>query len=198
MLGDLLATESLEPGSVRPLGNRNDRGAPWGLYPCAGDDQWVTICVRHDHDWEGLLAAMGDPSWAADPKLATVDGRRAAHDEIDERLKAWTAELTKDEATAALQAQGVPSGPMLTATNQLDDPHFNARGYPHPIMQQDLGPITLDGPAFQATLMAEPFIAQAPRVGEHTRLICTELLGLSDAEIDALFAAGVLEGPRDA
>jgi crotonobetainyl-CoA:carnitine CoA-transferase CaiB-like acyl-CoA transferase len=197
MLGDLLAKESLEPGTVKPMGNRNDRGAPWGLYPCAGDDQWVAICVRGDHDWEGLQAAMGSPAWAAVPALASLDGRRAAHDEIDEHLRAWTSGLTKDDVTAALQAQGVPSGPMLTATNQLDDAHFNARGYARPVQQQDLGPITFDGPAFGATLMAEPFIAQAPRLGEHTRVICSELLGLSSDEIDALFAAGVLEGPRE-
>ena len=50
MLGDLLARAGLEPGSVHPMGNRSERGAPWGTYPCAGEERWVTITVRHDDE----------------------------------------------------------------------------------------------------------------------------------------------------
>ena len=38
---------------------------------------------------------------------------------------------------------------MLTGTDQLDDPHFAARGYARWIEQQDLGRIALEGPAFR-------------------------------------------------
>jgi crotonobetainyl-CoA:carnitine CoA-transferase CaiB-like acyl-CoA transferase len=85
---------------------------------------------------------------------------------------------------------------MLTATDQLDDPHFAARGYPRPIVQPDLGPITMEGPAFRATGMADAFIGPAPKLGEHTRDIARDLLGLDDGEIDRLLAAGVLEQPK--
>jgi crotonobetainyl-CoA:carnitine CoA-transferase CaiB-like acyl-CoA transferase len=43
--------------------------------------------------------------------------------------------------------------------------------------------------------MAPPRIEQAPRLGEHTRTICRELLGYDDAEIDRLMAAGAIEEP---
>ena len=86
---------------------------------------------------------------------------------------------------------------MLTGTDQLDDPQLLSRGYPRTIEQQDQGPITFEGPCWRATGMADANIFQAPRLGEHTREIGRELLGLSDAEIDRLLAAGVLEGPRE-
>ena len=84
---------------------------------------------------------------------------------------------------------------MLTATDQLDDPHFTARGYARWAEQQDLGRIAFEGPCFRGSGMLDADIRQAPRLGEHTRELCREL-GLSDAEIERLLASGALEEPR--
>ena len=51
----------------------------------------------------------------------------------------------------------------------------------------------LEGPAWVAPAMAGPVTFPAPGLGEHTRAIATDLLGLDDAEIDRLIADGVLE-----
>jgi crotonobetainyl-CoA:carnitine CoA-transferase CaiB-like acyl-CoA transferase len=193
VLGDLLCKAGIEPGSVKPQGNRNERGAPWGAYPCAGDDQWCVITIRDDAEWQRLRAALGDPEWARDPKLATAAGRLARQDALDAGLAAWTRTLPKYDVAAKLQQHGVPCGPMLTSTDQLDDPHFAARGYARWTEQQDIGRISMEGPCFQATGMADADIRQAPRLGEHTREIARTLLGLADAEIDRLVAAGALE-----
>ena len=48
------------------------------------------------------------PAWASDAALATVDGRRARADELDERIGEWTASRTKDDVAAACQARGCP------------------------------------------------------------------------------------------
>jgi crotonobetainyl-CoA:carnitine CoA-transferase CaiB-like acyl-CoA transferase len=50
-----------------------------------------------------------------------------------------------------------------------------------------------EGPAFHATSIAEPIVAPAPGLGEHTREICRTLLGIDEAEISKLVAEGVLE-----
>ncbi len=198
LLGDLLLKAGLEPGSVRPMGNRSERGAPWGAYPCAGEQQWCVINVRDDDDWQRLRAALGDPEWARDAALSTADGRFEAHDAIDARLAEWTGERDKRVVERLLQEHGVPAAAMLTGSEQLDDPQLLARGYPRTIEQQDQGPITLEGPCWHATGMADANIFQAPRLGEHTREICVELLGMEDAEVDRLLASGALEGPLEA
>jgi crotonobetainyl-CoA:carnitine CoA-transferase CaiB-like acyl-CoA transferase len=195
MLGDLMLKAGLEPGSVGPMGNRSERGAPWGAYPCAGQDQWCVISVRDDADWARLRRALGDPAWAGSPELQTAAGRFAAHDAIDAQLGAWTRTLDKYELTRKLQDAGVPAAPMLTAMGMLDDPHYKARGFGRPIQQQDLGYIAMEGPAFRATGMSDVRIFQAPRVGEHTREICRTLLGMTEAEIERLIADGALEVP---
>ena len=66
-------------------------------------------------------------------------------------------------------------------------------GFPVEIAQPVLGPIVLEGPSWHADAMHPAIIGPAPRIGEHTRAVCAELLGLDEATIDALFASGVLE-----
>jgi crotonobetainyl-CoA:carnitine CoA-transferase CaiB-like acyl-CoA transferase len=193
MLGDLIAAEGVTAGSVVPLGNRSEVGTPWGLYRCDGEEQWAAITCRSDADWQGLVAAMDNPAWAGDTALATVDGRRARADELDERIGEWTAHRTKDDVAAACQRQGVPGAPMLTGAEQVSDAQFEARGFAVKIDQPGVGPLWLDGAAFRGEHMAGPDVHQAPELGEHTRTIARELLGRDDAEIDRLLAAGILE-----
>jgi crotonobetainyl-CoA:carnitine CoA-transferase CaiB-like acyl-CoA transferase len=193
MLGDLIAAEGVAAGSVVPMGNRSEVGSPWGLYRCAGDEQWAAITCRSDADWQGLVRAMGDPAWAGDADLATEAGRRARADELDERIGEWTASRSKDDVAAACQAEGVPAAPMLTGAEQVSDPHYEARGFAVKIDQPGVGPLWLDGAAFRGEHMEGPDVHQAPELGEHTRQIARDLLGHDDDEIDRLLAAGILE-----
>jgi crotonobetainyl-CoA:carnitine CoA-transferase CaiB-like acyl-CoA transferase len=193
MLGDLIAAEAVVAGSVVPMGNRSEAGSPWGLYRCAGEEEWVAITCRHDDDWRDLAAAMGDPRWAADPSLATAEARRARADEVDERIRVWTAAQTKDAVAAACQHAGVPAAPMLTGSEMTTDAQYVAREFAVTIDQPGVGPLVLDGAAFRGEHMVGPSISPAPDLGEHTRSIALDLLGRDDAEIDRLLAAGVLE-----
>ena len=193
MLGDLIAAEGVEPGSVVPMGNRSEVGAPWGLYRCAGEEEWLAITCRDDPDWRGLVAAMGSPTWATDAAYAGVEGRRARADEIDARIGEWTAAQSKDAVAHACQAQGVPAAPMLTGAEMTTDAQYVARRFAVQIDQPGVGPLVLDGAAFRGARMAGPDIRRAPDLGEHTRQIARDQLGLDDDEIDRLLVAGVLE-----
>ena len=188
VMGDLLACESLQAGSVRPQGNRRDRGAPWGFFACEGEDQWVAICCRSDAEWAALAGLIS----LDDPALATLEGRRQREDQVDEAVSVWTATLSKHSVTEACLTAGVPAGPMLTSGEQLQDPHLAARGYLVELDQPPIGVMTFEGPAFAATGMADADIRPAPGLGEHTHQIVAEF-GLDEAAIDDLIARGILE-----
>jgi crotonobetainyl-CoA:carnitine CoA-transferase CaiB-like acyl-CoA transferase len=79
------------------------------------------------------------------------------------------------------------------ARDQLHDPHYQVRGYGDWVEQQGLGWMSFEGPAFRATGIASTPTFQAPLVGEHTREIARDLLGLDSAEIDRNIADGILE-----
>jgi crotonobetainyl-CoA:carnitine CoA-transferase CaiB-like acyl-CoA transferase len=175
------------------MGNRSEVGAPWGLYRCAGEEEWLAITCRDDADWQGLVAAMGSPTWATHAACAGVEGRRARADEIDARIGEWTAAQSKDAVAHACQAQRVPAAPMLTGAEMTTDAQYVARGFAVQIDQPGVGPLVLDGAAFRGARMAGPDIRRAPDLGEHTRQIARDQLGLDDDEIDRLLVAGVLE-----
>ena len=188
VMGDLLARESLQAGSVSPQGNRRDHGAPWGFFGCDGEDQWVAICCRTDAEWVALAALIG----VDDPTLASVDARREREDELEQAVSAWTGTMSKHSVTEACLAAGVPAGPMLTSGEQLQDPHLAARGYLVELDQPPIGVMTFEGPAFTATGMAGADIRPAPGLGEHTREIIAEM-GLDEAAVGDLIARGILE-----
>jgi len=191
LLASLFAEEARAPGSVRPAGNRSERGAPWGVYPCAGVQRWCAITCRSDDEWERLRAAIGAPGL---PPWATVEGRRADHDALDKHIAAWTSERSDREAMEALQAHGVAAGMMVYPSDMPGDPHLIARGYIRPVEQPGMGTLLVEGPAFTGTELADVRIGPAPRLGEHTREICAAL-GLAPGEVDDLVERGALFAP---
>jgi crotonobetainyl-CoA:carnitine CoA-transferase CaiB-like acyl-CoA transferase len=193
LIGDLLLKEHLTPGSVQPDGNDDERGAPWGVFRCAGHEEWAVICVRDDAEWRRLLVAMGSPTGAE--RWARADDRLADRSGVNAFVETWTSTHTPYEVQAAAQANGVVAAAMLSVLQQFDDPHLVSRGFFVPVDQQGSGPLLFEGPAFVATGMEPPRIEQAPLLGEHTREICNEVLGYDDAEIDRLMAAGAIEEP---
>jgi crotonobetainyl-CoA:carnitine CoA-transferase CaiB-like acyl-CoA transferase len=140
-----------------------------------------------------LCDVIGAAAWTDDDAYATAEPRLANADALDQEISAWTAGIAKDDVAAQLQARGVPAVPMLTGTDMGTHPHYLAHEFAITIDQQELGPMVLDGAAFHGDLMVGPDVRPAPAIGEHTRRLATTLLGLTDAEVDALLASGALE-----
>jgi crotonobetainyl-CoA:carnitine CoA-transferase CaiB-like acyl-CoA transferase len=193
MLADVMLKASLEPGSVGPQGNHNPRCAPWGIYPCAGNERWCAITIRNDDDWLRFRSAIGDPEWARASEYETSPGRIEARAEIDRLVIEWTSARTDREVTDVLQRAGVPAGFMLYASDMQTDPHLIARDYLQQVEQPGVGAMIFEGPAFHATSIPEPIVAPAPALGEHTREICRTILAMPEAEVSKLIADGVLE-----
>jgi crotonobetainyl-CoA:carnitine CoA-transferase CaiB-like acyl-CoA transferase len=175
------------------MGNSSECGAPWGAYPCEGEDEWCVVNVRSDREWRSLCEAMGDPEWALPARYDAVEGRRGAEREIDAGIAAWTRERKAVDVMHTFQARGIPAGVVAHPAHQLADRHLAERGYYRVLDQTALGEISAEGMGFRGTRLPEPRLSSAPLLGEHTRPVCRELLGLSDGEIDALIAEGVLE-----
>ena len=198
LMADLFALESLAPGSVRPIGNTSIRGAPWSCLPCAGDDEWCVVNVRSDAEWGRLRQAIGAPEWAADPALDTAEGRMSRREAIDEALTVWTSTREPREVMETLQAAGVPAGIVAHPAHHLSDPQLWHRGYPKLVVQPEYESIVVEGPPFLGSDLPQPIVGPAPLLGEHTRQVAREILGLSNDEIQALIDEGIIEDPPQA
>src|SRR5262249_23719946 len=107
-----LASSLGHPEAVEPRGSASQRGVPWSVYPCDGDDEWCVIAVGSDDEWRRLKDELGNPEWAAAPALETVAGRTAERELIDHRLAEWTATFAPRQLMSKLQRAGVPAAMM--------------------------------------------------------------------------------------
>ena len=97
--------------------------------------------------------------------------------------------------TSTLQAAGIPAGFMQRAAEYEDDPQLQARDFLRMFEQPGLEPMAIEHAPFRSELIPAPANAPAPEPGQHTREICTGLLGMEPDDVDRLVASGVLEEP---
>ena len=124
-----MAWGSPEGSTVPPrTGNRHGGLAecPYNVYPTS-DGYIAMICVRDAH-WQALMAVMGRDDLAADPELSTLKGRVAQMDRVDALIGEWTAPQTKAGLFARLLEAKVPSAPVRTLDEVMNDPNMHARG----------------------------------------------------------------------
>jgi crotonobetainyl-CoA:carnitine CoA-transferase CaiB-like acyl-CoA transferase len=200
ILGELATSflrESVEPGSFRALGNVGEYDAPYGLYPCAGDDEWCAITIRDDSDWHRLCQVIGAIDLADDETLDSSEGRVAQRERIDKIVLAWATARTPHHVMYALQAEGVPAAAMVRPVHLPYDPHLVSRGFFTKLAQPELGDMfTETGPA-HFDRIADPQIRRAPAFAAQTRDVVRQWLGLHDDQIAAYINQGVLEVPAD-
>ena len=177
------------------IGNRHPSMAPHGCYPCAGRDQWVTIAVRDNVDWAVFCAAIDRPDLGSDPGLAIVSQRLARHDELDSIISEWTRDRTSYEVMDTLQSAGVPAGPVLTAGQALNDPHFQHRGFFEGVIHPEetgLGEKEYIGRGWKFSGSRAAIAGPAPLLGEANRYALGELLGLPQDRLDILSEQDVI------
>ncbi|OBH30129.1 hypothetical protein A9X03_08770 [Mycobacterium sp. E1715] len=179
-------------------GNRGPRAAPQNLYRSADvdefgrSDSWVAIAVNTDEQWEALSAAIGSPSWATDPTLATAGGRKERHADIDARLSAWCGCRGGDEIVATLWDAGVPVAKVMQPHRQTELDQLTFRGFFEEVDHPVNGPARLSTVPIRSSGGPSKFHTQhAPLLGQHNHELLAEL-GLSDAEIAQLAADGVI------
>lgn len=180
------------PGS--PNSNRSDSPAmaPHGIYPASGDDDWVAIACRHDDDWAAMADVVGQ-AWAGDATYATLAGRVADQDRLDEQIAAWTVERERTETEAALRAAGVPAAIVARPQDRIDgDPDTAAWGLWPEVRQTAMGRVRVDGVPLHLSETDWAIERGGPCLGEHNDRVFTELLGLSVDEVDGLRERGVI------
>ncbi len=175
-----------------PLGNRHPLGqaAPHGVFPCAGDDQWIAIVVEEEAEWRALAAAV-DADWIRATAFATHAGRLAGLDALHARLADWTRPQDARALAERLQARGVAATPVLDVPGLSNDPHFAARrtfvelDHAHGFRETVYAP-------FVKTSRSAAVVRPGPLLGQDNERILKGLLGLSDARYAELVERQVI------
>jgi crotonobetainyl-CoA:carnitine CoA-transferase CaiB-like acyl-CoA transferase len=173
-------------------GNRSFLAAPQGVYRAQGEDAWVALSVETDEQFAALLTVIGRPELASDASLADLAGRRARHDDLDAAIDVWISALDGDDAIAGLLAAGIPAALAFDPRRVAKHPQFRARGFHETVDHPVTGPLPLPVLPLRVTGVDRWTRSPAPRFGEHTDTVLTELLALSATELADLRAAGVV------
>ncbi len=194
LLATPLLRESLQPGSLKAMGNKIEFSCPGGVFPCAGDDMWCVIDVDSDAAWRRLCGLMQNTMLANDARLSAAEDRLQHRDIVEAAVAEWTAQLDATEVMERLQAAGIKAGKMQRLSDFDENPHLHARkffrhfeqpGFPT-VLQTENGPVSFSD-------LPDPEIRPAPFQGQHTRELAGSLLGLNAEEIEKLVSSGVLE-----
>jgi crotonobetainyl-CoA:carnitine CoA-transferase CaiB-like acyl-CoA transferase len=177
--------------SPRRLGNAHPNIVPYQVFRVA--DGHIIIAAGNDRQTRDLCRIVGLEGLAAEPRFASNAERVENRADFIALVEEATQKFTRAQLLAVLEAAGVPAGPINSVAEVFADPQVRSRtlrldlpatGAAGGSVPSVRTPIVLDGLA-----MAAP--SAAPRLGEHTRRILSEL-GMAEGEIDALRAAEVI------
>ena len=172
------------------MGNAHPNVVPYQTFRTA--DRYVVVAVGNDSQFGRFCEAGGRPDLAADERFKTNAGRIEHRDALIPAVSEMMLSRTQDEWIAALEAVGVPCGPINDLDQIFADPQAVARGLRMELPHSEAG--SVPGVANPIRYVGEPhdYPGGAPVLGEHTGEVLTGLLGMDEDEIGALRADGIV------
>lgn len=165
--------------------------SPHGVFACAGTERYLAVSVHTAAAWRGLVQVLGDEA-LQHQHFESEHLRRLEATRIDAAIGRWCVGLDAFAAAQVLRQAGVPAEAVLRPADLYFDAQLNHRGHFVRLHHALMGDVHFDGLQTRFSHAVHGPFTAAPTLGQHTREILREELGLPEAEIDALAQAGVL------
>lgn len=172
-----------------PLGARHPSITPFEAFEAKDGFFVLGVGTRQ---WERFCQKIGLPSLAEDPRFKT----NALRTEHYEALRPILAEVIKTKTVSEwikeMEEIGIPCGPINTVDKVVEDPHVQARGMIVEVEHQGVGKIKMAGCPLKFSATPGGIQGPAPKPGEHTEEVLTQLLGYSTEQVETLRQEGVV------
>ncbi|HXB68971.1 MAG TPA: CoA transferase [Candidatus Acidoferrales bacterium] len=176
----------------RPMGTEFPTVVPYRVFQAK--DRGVALAVGSEKLWAAFCGAMGRPDLAHHPDYAS----NAARIRNREALEAILGEIFGRHAAAQwlekLQAAGVPCSLVRNFREVVEHPQSQVREMFPAMDHPAAGSHRITGAPVKLSETPGGPKSPAPLLGQHTRTALKEVLGLDDAEMEALFTAGIVAG----
>lgn len=170
--------------------------APHSVYRCAGQDSWVAIACRDDHDWKQLKRVIGTDAAGlhlTDPGFADLSYRLDHQRKLDDGLGRWCIERSRWDIESALQAVGVPAAAVTRPSERIDgDVATGAWGLWPMVEHPAIGGVRVDGQPVRFSSADWSIDRAAPTLGQDNQYVIGELLGRSPDQIEWLESNGII------
>ncbi|MDD5169099.1 MAG: CoA transferase [Syntrophales bacterium] len=171
------------------IGNRYEFMAPYDSFAAA--DGWVVIGGGGDKIWHRFCEAIGREDLLTESELDTNTGRVKQHERLKTIVTAWTAERKVTDIVSHLSGFSIPCAPIYDIDEVCSDPHIvQAREM---IVEMDHplgGKMKAVSCPIKFTNHKTSIRSTAPLLGEHTRQVLTDILGMSEDDYSQLKATG--------
>jgi benzylsuccinate CoA-transferase BbsF subunit/naphthyl-2-methylsuccinate CoA transferase subunit len=168
-------------------GNDHPAFAPYGVFPCAGEDRWIAIACTSDAAFAALMQQLDAATFADDERFATTIARLRNRTAVNELVAERTRRYAATELAGRLQGSGVAAAALAHQQEMHTDEHLHHRGYFTPITHPAAGTHVYPGPLGKLAHTADvPPFRPAPMLGEHNEYVFKKLIGLSDQQYQSL------------
>lgn len=175
----------------RPPGSAHEYSVPWQAFEAK--DGHIVVATRQEGFWRKLCDALGEPGLAADSRFATNAERIANREALVPHLERIFRTRTVTDWLERLRAAEVPTAPVNNLDGAFAEPPVAEREmiveYDHP----EVGRVRLPGNPIKMSDMTGTPSQPAPRLGEHTDAVLSELLKLPAERIAALRREGAIQ-----
>jgi crotonobetainyl-CoA:carnitine CoA-transferase CaiB-like acyl-CoA transferase len=186
-----MATNFFASGkSPERWGNAHPNIVPYQTF--ATSDGWIIVAVGNDMQFRKFVAVGGRPELADDERFATNPARVRNRDLLVPLLAEMVRSRAKSGWIDALEAAGVPCGPINTLAEVFENEQVIARGMEQALAHPSGGTVRFARNPIRMNVTPPQAVAHPPMLGEHTDAVLRDMLGYDDARLDALRAASVI------
>jgi formyl-CoA transferase len=169
-------------------GNFHPTSIPTGVYKTS--DGYINIAVFGGKIWERFAEAMGAPEWIADERSKTKSNRSVHRDWLNAEIEKRLMTKASDHWIETLNQAGVACGRINNLKEVFEEPQVKHLGILKKVTSKHLGEQTLMGQPVTLTRTPSTIARAAPKRGEHSEEILSEI-GYDRAALDRMKAAGV-------
>jgi crotonobetainyl-CoA:carnitine CoA-transferase CaiB-like acyl-CoA transferase len=180
-------------GGIVPerMGNAHPNIVPYQDFPTA--DGHMIVAVGNDAQFARLCGELGCPELAGDARFAANRDRIAHREDLSAELARRTRMQGTSHWIAALEAVGVPCGPINTIDQVFDNPQVRARGMEVALPHAGAGMVPLVANPLRLSASPVRYHMAPPELGAHTQDVLGTVLGLAPHDIQALADSGAIQ-----
>jgi len=193
LLGTALAQYFTSGEVPRPMGTSYSVVVPYQTFHTKTRD--LAIAIAGEKIWQTFCPTIGCPELLQDPRYSTTRLRIDNRDSLVSHLQQIFLTRTYEEWEDLLLSRDIPVGAINDLSQVVEHPQVKARGVFHEVQHPTAGTIRCSGSPVRLSRTPALEPRAAPRLGQHTREVLTEMLGLDASEIDGLEAAGAFGPP---
>ncbi len=189
MLANVASNHLVSGDDAERYGNGHPNIVPYRTF--ATSDGELALSVGNDDQFERFAGELGHAEWVTDERFARNQDRVRNRVAMDAAVASCLATRTRTEWMAALSPIGIPAGPINSVAEALASDQTIAREMVVDVDHPTAGEVSIVGIPFKMFGTPPTVRLPPPTLGQHSREVLIDELGIEEDTIDELLAAGI-------